>query len=177
MAASGNELPPLVAGDEFDRQFCHNDIELVNHSKTAVLEDVDIGEARYVMGRNIYHFGEHDIRLRLDNVSRPYSGWIGMTNTPQIPIHYPAKHDFIGWCMYSAYYVNAYGVLSLNSDLGKPWITGDVLHLHLDREHHTLRLNHLRSGKSHTILNVMGAQRLFVEMRNSWTAISLVDNR
>ena len=163
------------AGERFDVYFCHQDISLENDRKTAVVAVMDIDITRCVLGRNIYSCRRHNIYIRLDTVPDFSNSWIGMTNDSNPPldnIHY--QQGFSGWSLYSPAFINPDGEYGNVDDLGKPWITGDVIHLHLDCENHVLFAHHLRSCKFHAIHNIMGAQRLFIGMRELDTAMSII---
>ena len=175
MASGENLLQQLAADDGFDPMFSHPDITFADNSRTAILTNVDNDKIQCAVGRNVYYVGEHDIRIRLDYLPRRgVIAWIGMTSSHDIPINKAYPHPGMsGWSVESPFYFGMNAGIQHNNDLGKPWRTGDLLHLHLDCEKKTLRLFHSRTGKGQTIGNVVGAQRIFIAMSTLDTEIAI----
>ena len=173
----GNGSHQLIPGDMFDAHFCHHDISLVNDSRSAVVEVVDIDPTHCVMGRNIYSFGGNNIYIRLDNLPDYFIAWIGMTCNPDPPLdNVHSQESFIGWRVHSSSFIDNRGEVDEYNDLGKPWISGDVIHLHLDCALRVLTVHHMRSGKTHSIETSVGEQRLFIALGELGTAVSFVNN-
>ena len=177
MAGVENGLPSFLAGNHFVPNISHPDITFLDHDKTAVITNVDNDAAQCVIGNNVYNDGQHDVRMNLSYLPPGFHAWIGMTGCDDPPLNAPYPHEGLsGWSVNLPHYVEQSGVILFYNNLGKPWQSGDKIDLHLDLGTHTLRLHHLRSGKSHTIRNVNGPQRLFIAMTTSGTAISLVNS-
>ena len=58
--------------------------------------------------------------------------------------------------------------------LGQQWITGDIIHLTVDHDRHTLTGRHERTGATETIPNVTGSLYWIVALRNPYDKITLV---
>ena len=168
----------VQAGEFFNAENHHRSVSLTNHSRTATVVSVS-NSGMCVLGDKIYDAGKHDIRIRLHNVREDIVSlaWVGMTNDPNPPsdlfLHYPGLN---AWNWRFPYLINASGVLLDDVDVGQPWLSGDVLRLHLDCNSRTLRVQHERTGKSDTINNVTGPQRLFISMTHRNTAVSILPN-
>ena len=164
-----------IPGDMFDSKRCHPAITLANDGRSASVKDDAQDSTQCVMGSNTYNWGEHDIQIRLDNLTDTGTAWIGMTSNPDPRLdRFYAQVGLSAWYVKCPLHVLPDGATTVHDNCGKPWITGDIIDLHLDCENQTLRAHHLRSGKSHTIHNVIGPVRLFIAMRLPGTAISLV---
>ena len=104
---------------------------------------------------NTYSDGKHEVLISLDNVAAGTQGYIGMTSTPYPPLdNVYLLPGFSLWNMTSTvYYTSGCHFIG---DLGRPWRTGNVIHLRLDLGNHALSVFHSCSGSSHTIYNVVG---------------------
>ena len=175
MAVIQNGLPPIMAGDAFDPGCSHLEVNFSNSNKTATLIDDFFDFTQCVLGCNKYVVGEHDIRIRLDNISANNHSFIGTTGrlNPILNDVFPFP-GFSLWNITDRWCFTPDGIPHEIDDLGRPWISGDVLHLHLDCENHTLRISHLRTGSSHTIFNVIGVQRFFIAMTTEGSEFSLI---
>ena len=175
MASLEIASPHLIPGDRFDAEHCHPEITLGNDNRSASVKDDAEDSTQCVIGSNTYLVGEHEIRIRLDDLTGFGTAWIGMTSIPDPELDQLYTHGGLSaWCVKIPMQILPDGGTLANESCGNPWITGDVIALHLDCENHTLRAQHLRSGATHTIHNVIGPQRLFIAMRLPGTAISLV---
>ena len=167
----------VQAGEFFAAQDRHPGIALTNHGRTAtVVSNIVLGITTCsVLGGNIYDADEHDIRIQLDNVPDFCYAWIGTTNKRKLPLNLGSREPgFSGWNGRYTHQIHTSGVLANNVDVGQPWLSGDVLRLHLNCDSLTLRVHHERTGKSHTISDVTGPQRLFITMTAKDTSISIL---
>ena len=174
MAGEEDGLPHIDAGECFDPQFSHPDITFADNIRTAIFTNLDNDEIQCAIGCNVYHSGEHDIRIRLSYLPNGLIAWIRMTNSPDPPLNKAYPHaGMTGWSVKSPFYVGLKTGLQVEKNLGKPWRTGDLIHLHLECEKHKLSSFHSGTGMGQTICNVTGSQRLFIAMSKLRTEISI----
>ena len=175
---SGGIADQDVQAGEFFHANHHPGVALTNLSRTAkVVSNSSFGMC--VLGANRYDAGEHDIRIRLHNVREDTVSlaWIGMTNNPRPLLEFLVEDPGLSaWNWRLPRQIMSNGVLVNNVDVGQPWQSGDVLRLNLDCDSQTLCIHHERTGKSHTINNVTGPQRLFISMTHRNTAVSILPN-
>ena len=159
--------------DSFNPAKCHPSITLTNHNSTATVTG-DGEYCRCVVGATTYTTGQHDIRIRVYDEFGVGTIFFGMTNHPDPPLdedcHSPGLSAWAGW--------NEHIIPSSDEwqhdGIGEHWKNGDILHLHLDCQHHTLSASHERTGNTHTIHDVTGDQRLFIGLYNSGGTVSII---
>ena len=129
-----------------------------------------------MLGATSYKTGQHDIRIRVDGV-QDYSGMvIGMTSNTDLPLNSWCHSPVLGgWDGEKTIHFNpsSYGEQD-GGDVGQKWENGDILHLHLDCQQHTLSAHHERTDKTHTIYDVTGELRLFVSLRRTGHKVSII---
>ena len=160
----------------FDPTKCHPTIDLSNNNKTAELCHRH-GDA-CVLGTKTYVKGEHDAYVRLQNNSAlPGNFVIGVTSHSDPPLndhtHSPGLSAWFGWC---TTFVSRTGQSVTGADVGQPWKAGDVIHVHLDCDQHCVTVRHQRSDKEHTIHDVTGNLRLFVNMCRQGQRVTLEED-
>ena len=168
------EIPDQRIFNTFNPEKCHPNITLDNDKRTASVT-AEEDSYRCVLGATIHTTGQHDIRIRLDDMQDYSDVVIGMTSNTEPPLD-ECKHrpGLSAWCGWQKYQYIPTGVSVFGGDVGQPWKTGDILHLHLDCQQHTLSLHHERTGKTHTINHVRGELRLFVCLYWSKTKVSII---
>ena len=151
----------------FDPARCDSNIELSNHRMTA--RSVDVTDFRSVCGSAVYQSGTIDIRIRLDNMSSS-SVMIFMCNShsPSLTGYQMGRSAF-GWYGKDAKPRN-YG----GTALGQPWQAGDVIHLSLDCDRHTLTGQHGRTATTETLSGVTGDLYLYVSLFSAGQQVSIL---
>ena len=162
--------------DTFNPAKCHPSITLDNDNRTATFTSAEDAQG-CVVGATRYTAGQHDIRIRVNDVlCNSCVIVIGMTSNTDPPldeyIHSPGLSAWLGWCIYHG--LPSTSDLQDGGDVGQPWEKGDILHLHLDCQQHTLSLHHERTGKTHTIHDVIGELRLFVSLYARRHKVSII---
>ena len=155
-----------VVGDTFDPDKSHPAIELDDAGLFAMFP-LRFGDGLNwstvcLLGSNRYRTGQHDLFVDLDDLEGVRFVSVGMTSNTGPSLHHPLHAPG-----HSAWYCGYPGNEDsrdklFDGNVGQPWITGDVIHLHLDCERHTLFAWHERTGKTQSIRNVTGTQRLFI---------------
>ena len=111
-----------------------------------------------LLGATGYTTCQHDIRIRVDDVQEYCIIVIGMSSNTDLPLdkdsHSPGLSAWDGDDTY--HIIPSGGELLDGSDVGQCWKNGDILHLHLDCQQHTLSAHHERTGKTHTSHDVIG---------------------
>ena len=157
---NGNKENP---GESFDLSTCHVYARLTNTEGHVVNTIQDFFAIRYILGDAIYAMGQHEVRFILDNVEDFLVANIGMTSYPSPPMdnafHSPGLSS---WYAYESWHISPNDGLQMEGDVGQPWINGDVIYISLDCLEHKLCMRHGRIGKTHTIYDVTGHQRLFI---------------
>ena len=171
---SSQETGDQSITDSFNPAKCHPGITLTNSNCTATVT----GDTRdqCVVGATTYATGQHDIRIRMDSGADLDFVLIGMTNQPDPPLdedsHSPGLSAWAAWC--AMHIIPSSEEWQDGGDVGQEWMPGDILHLHLDCQQHTLSASHERTGKTHTIHDVTGDQRLFIGLYNSGGTVSII---
>ena len=169
------DIPDQRILDTFNPAKCHPDITLGDDNRTATLTDEEEND-RCVLGATSYTTGQHDIRIRLDDVQEQSGIIIGMTSNNDPPLdtyaHSPGLSAWFG--MDTCHFIPSDGDFRWSGDAGQPWQNGDILHLHLDCQQHTLSAHHGHTSKTHTIHDVIGELRLFVSMDRSGQKVSII---
>ena len=154
---SGSPTEIMVYTCRFDPFRCHGDIRLSsNHMTARVMND----GWRSVCGADIYRSGTVDINVRLDNT--PNSDVIicmCRSSSPQLDDY---QHDDTAFGWYGHDHSADYW---RGTRLGQPWKTGDIIHLSLDYDRHTLMGRHGRTGATQTLNGVTGELYLCISMR------------
>ena len=169
------DIPGQRILDTFNPAKCHPDITLDDDNRTATFTAKE-GSEPCVLGATSYTTGQHDIRIRVDDMQ----GWsgivIGMTSNTDPPLdkyrHSPGLSAWIDWG--TSHLIPSSVDLQDGGDVGQDWENGDILHLHLDCQQHTLSAHHERTGKTHTIHDVIGELRLFVYLFRNGHKVSII---
>ncbi|XP_065189394.1 uncharacterized protein LOC135820022 [Sycon ciliatum] len=139
----------------FDRDRCHAGLVLSSNGRT-VTHAAARWSNRVVYGTTRWSTGKHEISVCLDTFGpAPYSAYnnysLGMCNEkePLLTGFYPN----LAWTSYSS---------TSHGYLGQPWKPGDVIHMSLDCDNHTLVACHERTGAVDTKTNVTGEIRLYL---------------
>ena len=168
------DIPGQRILDTFNPAKCHPDITLDDDNRTATFTGEEVSD-RCVLGATSYTTGQHDIRIRLDDVQDCSCIFIGMTSNTDPPLdndrHSPGLSAWIGWDTLRVI-PSSSGVQ--DGGIGQPWQNGDILHLHLDCQQHTLSAHHERTGTTHTIHDVIGELRLFVSLFENGHKVSII---
>ena len=160
--------------DTFNPAKCHPYITVDDDNRTATVTAKE-GSDPCVLGATSYTTGQHDIRIRVDDVQNVCYIMIGMTSNTDPPLdQYIHSPGLSAWCGDdTGHFSSSYGDWQCG-DVGQPWQNGDILHLHLDCQQHTLSAHHERTGKTHTINDVIGELRLFVSLYWSGQKVSII---
>ena len=169
------DIPGQRILDTFNPAKCHPDITLDDDNRTATFTGEE-GRDPCVLGATSYTTGQHDIRIRLDDVQKNSYIVIGMTSNTEPPLdkfkHSPGLSAWNGWG--TMHVIPSSGDWQDGGDVGQQWENGDILHLHLDCQQHTLSAHHERTGKTHTINDVIGELQLFVSLYSSGQKVSII---
>ena len=161
--------------DSFNPAKCHPGITLTNSNSTATVTGNDKFD-RCVVGASTYITGQHDIRIRVDSEFGLGTILVGMSNHPDPPLdedcHSPGLSAWPGWV--KQHIIPSSDEWQDGGDTGQQWRRGDILHLHLDCQQHTLSASHERTDNTHTIHDVTGDQRLFIGLYNSGDTVSII---
>ena len=146
-------------------------------ARTAIIARFPPGDLPSLLGSKVYVTGEHDIRVMLHTDGDPdgRGTMIGMINdiNRKVGTLDCPKPGVKAWNSKYKSFVFANGCIRPNRDLGQPWRSGDIVHLHLDCEKHTLCARHERTGKIDTIENVVEPQRLYVGVTERGTKVRI----
>ena len=161
--------------DSFNPAKCHPGITLTDSNSTATV--TGYGEFdQCVVGTTTYATGQHDIRIRVNGDDDLGYVVIGMTNHPDPPLdgdhHSPGLSAWASWG--KQHIIPSSDKWQDGADACQKWRRGDILHLHLDCQHHTLSASHERTGNTHIIHDVTGDQRLFIGLYNSGDTVSII---
>ena len=170
---AGPESIDQTIFDSFNPAKCHADITLSNDNQTATAGTVG---AQCVLGATSYTTGQHDIRIRLDDMQDINYVVIGMTSNTDPPLdeetHSPGLSAWDGDG--TRHFIPSSVDWQDGGDVGQEWENGDILHLHLDCQQHTLSAHHERTGKTHTMYDVTGELRLFVSLWFTGHKVSII---
>ena len=122
-------------------------------------------DAICALGHNIYNEGQNDIRIKMINISPLRTVIIGITTNTAPPLEeFTGAHSpgLSGWYSDCPRHVAKNGNVINGIDVGQPWVSGDVVRVHLDCTMRRLRLIHERTGRGHTVENVTGPHQLFI---------------
>ena len=161
--------------DTFNPAKCHPDIT-IDDDITATVTAGEISDP-CVLGATSYTTGQHDIRIRLDDVRNCSGIVIGMTSNTDPPLDgYTDSPGLSGWIGDDTghFIPTSYDNWQRGGDIGQHWQNGDILHLYLDCQRHTLSAHHERTGMTHTIHDVIGELRLFVSLYRSGQKVSII---
>ena len=150
--------------DIFDYAYCDANIVLTNYCRTATATSTvpagDVNdEFMHVIGHNTYAVGEHDIRIRFDNLLEYGSVRIGLANV--LELDDPKGVDIIGW------------TIDVGEDLGV-CLSGDEYCLHINRENLTCTVQNVRTGWNDTMHDILAPQRLLIGMQTVHSSVSIL---
>ena len=150
--------------DIFDYAYCDPNIVLTNYCRTATATStVPAGDVNYefmhVLGGDTYAVGEHDIRIRFDNLLEYGSVCIGLANI--LELDNPMGLEIIGWTM------------KVGEDLGI-CLSGDEFCLHVNMENSTCTVQNLRTGWNDTMDDIGAQPRLLIGMQTVNTSVSIL---
>ena len=170
---AGPESIDQTIFDSFNPAKCHADITLSNDNRTAT---AGTGNRLCVLGATSYTTGQHDIRIRVDGVQDDNYKMIGMTSNTDPPLdQYTHSPGLSAWSGDDTqHFIPSSGDWQDDGDVGQEWENGDILHLHLDCQQHTLSAHHERTDKTHTIYDVTGELRLFVSLWCTGHKVSII---
>ena len=169
------DIPDQRILDTFNPAKCHPDITLDDDNRTATFTSAERTDG-CVLGATSYTTGQHDIRIRVDDMQDCSCIFIGMTSNTDPPLdQYKHSPGLSAWCGGdTCLVIPSDGDWQFGGDVGQPWQNGDILHLHLDCQEHTLSSHHERTGQTHTIHDVIGELRLFVSLDISGQKVSII---
>ena len=141
--------------DFFDVAMGGPEIVLLNHggtaTATATVNAANIGlHFICARGSNTYVVGEHEIRIRFDNLLGHSSVLIGIMGVNMIRWILPVRGGVDG-CL-----------------------SGDEYHLHIDMQNFTFNTHNVRTGWSCTVHNGAGPLRLLVGVQTMHASVSIL---
>ena len=153
----------------FDPSRHHGDVKLLNNNMTA-RTNANVNHFQSVCGSDVYRSGAVDIRVRLDNIQNGEI-MVFMCNSPS-PVLNSFQADRTGFGWYGA----SGGTDSRfhGGSLGQKWQDGDVIHLSLDCDRHTLTGRHERTGTTETLSGVTGDLYLYVSLLYSGCQVTIL---
>ena len=100
------------------------------------------------------------VKVRIDTIGSPPTIFICACNSanPTLDTYHQDMSEVFGWYGYTA------GKYCNGGALGQPWQSGDVIHLTLDQDQHTLTGRHERTGETETLTNVTGELYWYVSL-------------
>ena len=166
--------------ESFDSDKCDSELTLTTDKRSVLLLRRS-RQYRCVLGATTYDTGVHDIRIRWDWMpdcdATPKNIQIGMTSNHDHPIYdYPGGpcHGYRGHCTWWSLWGLPLVEQVEYANLGQPWTSGDVIHLHLDIAKGHLKALHERTGKTQTFEFVTPGQRLFVALKGRNTLVTFL---
>ena len=166
---SGSPADVMVVEGKFDPSpdRCHTGIQLSNNNMTA--RNIE-GNQWFVCGSEVYRSGVANIRIRLDSIQNG-NVFLFMCNSPT-----PLQDNWLqrgntafGWYGYDTSPRNYRG-----TTLGQKWQDGDIIHLSLDCDRHTLTGRHERTGTTETLSGVTGDLYLLVVLVNADSQVTIL---
>ena len=162
-------LDVIVSSSQFDPSRCQRNIQLSNNNRTARLME---GGWRSVCGVDIYTTGTYDMSIRLDKIPEPHL-LVLMCSSPNPPLdNIQQDNSAFGW-----YGGDTSSGTWRGTRLGQPWQTGDVIHLSLDCDRHTLTGRHERTGIAQTLSNVIGNFYFYVTLNALGHQMTILDTK
>ncbi|XP_065189412.1 E3 ubiquitin-protein ligase TRIM45-like [Sycon ciliatum] len=158
---------------QFDPGQCHADLALSNNNRTVTRGAAASGNWRSVCGVRKWSSGKHEISLRLDRITAGKVHHMFFLCNPQRPLldgYQRGKTTSFGWYGYST----GDGGDWTGSALGQRWQAGDVIHMSLDCDNHTLVGRHERTGATQTLSNVTGELYLYISLYSSGDQVTIL---
>ncbi|XP_065189411.1 E3 ubiquitin-protein ligase TRIM45-like [Sycon ciliatum] len=146
----------------FDPSQCHADLVLSNNNRTVTRGATSNGSWRSVCGMRKWSSGKHEISLRLDRITAGdvrHMFFLCNAQRPRLDIYQNGRTTSFGW-----YSNRTSGGDWTGSALGQPWRAGDVVHMSLDCDNHTLVGRHEHTGATETLTNVTGELYLYISL-------------
>ena len=106
--------------------------------------------------------GVKEVRVRIDNTGGTPYMFICACNSanPTLSTYHRNRSEVFGWLGSSA----GKHCICNGGALGQKWQNGDVIHLTLDQDKHTLTGRHERTGVTETLTNVTGELYWYVSL-------------
>ena len=143
----------------FESVMCHGDLSLSDDGRTLVYSPGIESGYRSACTSPVCG-GVKEVRVRIDNTgSTPYM-FICACNSanPTLSNYHQNMSEVFGW------YGPRVGKYCNGGALGQPWQNGDVIHLTLDQDKHTLTGRHERTGVTETLTDVTGELYWYVSL-------------
>ena len=148
IAGSPAAVVVVKAKPVFESTRCHCDLAVSNdgHTLRSTANDFRSGYSSPLRG------GISELRVRIDEISDSPRFFICACNSahPRLDNYHQESSEVFGWFGFVA------GTFCNGGALGQPWQNGDVIHLALDQDKHTLTGRHERTGVTETLTNVTG---------------------
>ena len=166
---TGSPADVMVVEGKFDpspdRRY--TSIQLSNNNMTARSSE---GRFRSVCGSDVYRSGFVSIRIRLDHILNGRV-FLFMCNSPTPVLDDWKQRDntAFGWYGSDASPRNYRG-----TSLGQQWQDGDIIHLSLDCDRHTLTGRHERTGTTETLSGVTGDLYLLVVLTDADNQVTVL---
>eukprot|EP00117_Sycon_ciliatum_P047484 scpid70439/ scgid33919/ E3 ubiquitin-protein ligase TRIM56; RING finger protein 109; Tripartite motif-containing protein 56 len=152
--------PPV----HFDPERCHANLVLSNNSRT-VRHDGPVVNWAAVCGVRQWRAGKHEVSIRIDKCAADptnSSYYLGVLNSQK-----PLLESY--YTRFSWNNSNSNGGL-----LGQPWQAGDVIHISLDCDNHTLVGRHERTGAVDTKRNVSGVLYIYISLQHPRNQVTIL---
>ena len=156
--------PPVFESDK-----PHRDLAISNGGRTLVHSGRSARAWRSAFTSPVYG-GVEEVKVRIDNIAREPYIFICACNSanPSQNDYHQNKSEVFGWC-------GCYGLQNCNGGaLGQKWQNGDVIHLTLDQDKHTLTGRHERTGVTETLTNVTGELYWYVSLHLSDQQVTIL---
>ncbi|XP_065189401.1 E3 ubiquitin-protein ligase TRIM45-like [Sycon ciliatum] len=156
----------------FDPSQCHADLALSNNNRTVTHAAASGNGWRSVCGVRKWRSGKHEISLHLDRItagSVHHMFFLCNAQRPRKGDWQSGKTTSFGW-----YSNNTGGGSWTGGALGQPWQAGDVVHMSLDCDNHTLVGRHERTGTTETLTNVTGELYLYISLYSSGDQVTIL---
>ncbi|XP_065188596.1 E3 ubiquitin-protein ligase TRIM45-like [Sycon ciliatum] len=157
---------------QFDPGQCHADLALSNNNRTVTRGAAASGNWRSVCGVRKWSSGKHEISLRLDRITAGdvhHLFFLCNAQRPRLDDWQTGETTLFGWYSNNTDCGNWTG-----SALGQPWQAGDIIHMSLDCDNHTLVGRHERTGATETLTNVTGELYLYISLFYSGDQVTIL---
>ncbi|XP_065180088.1 E3 ubiquitin-protein ligase TRIM71-like [Sycon ciliatum] len=158
---------------QFNPGQCHADLALSNNYRTVTRGATSTGNWRSVCGVKKWSSGKHEISLRLDRITAGDVRQLFFfcnAQYPRLDTFHNGETASFGWFSHdTSGYVHWTG-----SALGQPWRAGDVIHMTLDCDNHTLVGRHERTGATETLTNLTGELYLYISLKFSGDQVTIL---
>eukprot|EP00117_Sycon_ciliatum_P031663 scpid45205/ scgid24721/ len=155
----------------FDHQRCDPGLVVSNYNRTITHSDPS-GGTRCASGMLKWRAGRHDVDIRIDRLTKgSVHHLFSVCNNHEDPTGDFQTDGIYGW------YGNSRDMISESTGtaLGQPWRVGDIIHLSVDCDKHTLYGRHVRTGAEQTLTDVRGDLCLFVSLSCYKDQVTILD--